>query len=276
MDYANNAAWLIMPLMAIAILISIWRAERGHTLFIRRVPGVDAIGEIVGRAVELGRPILFSVGLGGIDITTLQAITVIGHVAKLAAQFRTRVIVPVVDAMAIPVIEEVEREAYASQNAAEAFDPDDIRFLSGEQFAYAAGVVGIMHREHVGANFFFGNFAAESLVMAENGQVVGAAQIAATPDSNQIPFFLATCDYTIIGEEYYATTALLSEDPVLRGSLVGQDFGKLLLLVLIVLGVAQMAAWGPENPLSQFMTSSDNFVEQLNAALLHVFGRGGA
>lgn len=237
MEYANNAVYLIMPILTVMILISIYRASRGARPFIRRVPGVDAIEEVVGRAVELGRPVLFSIGLGGIDMITLQAITVIGHVAKIAARFRSRVIVPVVDPVAIPVIEEVEREAYASQGAEEAFDANDIRFLSQEQFAYAAGVVGLMHREKVGANFFFGTFAAEALVMAESGQNVGAAQIAATPDSNQIPFFLATCDYTIIGEEYYATTALLSDDPVLKGSLVGQDWGKLLLLILIVLGV---------------------------------------
>lgn len=247
MEYANTASYVLLPLMTIGILFCIWRANRGHELYIRRVPGVDAIDEVVGRAVELGRPMLFSVGLGGIDMTTLQAISVIGHVAKLAARFRARVIVPVVEPMLIPVVEEAEREAYATQRAEDAFDPNDIRFLSGEQFAYAAGVVGIMHRERIGATFFFGTFAAESLVMAESGQVVGAAQIAATPDSNQIPFFLATCDYTIMGEEYYATTALLSGDPVLKGSLVGQDWGKLLLLALILFGVVLTAALGPEH-----------------------------
>ncbi len=237
MEFANQGAYVFLPLFAGLILFWIRRANRGGELFIRRVPGVDAIDEVVGRAVELGRPVLFSIGLGGIDITTLQAITVIGHVTSIAAKFRSRVIVPTVDAMAIPVIEEVQREAYAREGAEEAFNPDDIRYLSQEQFAYAAGVVGIMHREQVGATFYFGSFAAESLVMAENGQAVGAAQIAATPDSNQIPFFLATCDYTIIGEEYYATTALLSGDPVLKGSLVGQDYVKLILVLLVAVGL---------------------------------------
>lgn len=254
MEFANHGAYLFMPLFAGLILFWIFRANKGAELFIRRVPGVDAIDEVVGRAVELGRPVLFSIGLGGIDITTLQAITVIGHVANIAAKFRSRVIVPTVDAMAIPVIEEVQREAYAQQGAEEAFDPDDIRFLSGEQFAYAAGVVGIMHREQVGANFFFGNFAAESLVMAENGQAVGAAQIAATPDSNQIPFFLATCDYTIIGEEYYATTALLSSDPVLKGSLIGQDYVKLILVLLVVFGIALQSLVATHHVDTNFLT----------------------
>ncbi len=246
MDNATDAyaCYIVLPLLALLILSSIRRANRGQRLFIRRVPGVDVVDEVVGRAVELGRPILFSIGLGGIDIITLQAMTVIGHVARIAAQFRERVIVPTVDAVAIAVIEEILRESYASQGAADSFDSRDVRFLSGMQFAYAAGVVGIMNRENVGANFFFGTFYAESLIMAENGQNVGAVQIAATPSSNQIPFFIATCDYTIIGEEYYATTALLSGDPVLTGSLVGQDFGKMVMLGSIAIGfvLATLAA----------------------------------
>lgn len=254
MEFANPASWLLLPLLAFAILWSIRSANRGRELFIRRVPGVDAIDEVVGRAVELGRPVLFSIGLGSIDsMVTLQAIMVIGHVAEQCAGFRNRLIVPVVDPMAIPVIEEVEREAYAKYHAEEAFDPDDIKFLSGEQFAYAAGVVGLMSRENVGANFFFGQFAAESLIMAESGQAVGAAQIAATPSANQIPFFLATCDYTIIGEEYYATTALLSGDPVLRGSLVGQDFGKIAILVMIVTGFLLTSFQGGGSWLAKFL-----------------------
>ncbi|HAZ64421.1 MAG TPA: hypothetical protein DCZ72_12555, partial [Armatimonadetes bacterium] len=133
MEFANPFAVLLMGVLAAFILYNIRRGNLGRQLFIREVPGVAAIDEVVGRAVELGRPVLFSTGLGGIDIVTLQAITVIGHVTKLAARFRTRVIVPTVDPMAIPLIEEVQREAHAAVGAEEAYDPADVRFLSGEQ-----------------------------------------------------------------------------------------------------------------------------------------------
>lgn len=255
MEFATDAplAFVILPLMLVFILINIRRAGRGADLYIRRVPGIDAIDEVVGRAVELGRPILFSFGLGGIDIVTLQAMTVMGYVCEIAGRFRTRVITPTVDPVAIPVIEEIMREGYATAGAAEAFDADDIRFLSGQQFAYAAGVVGIMNREQVGANFFFGYFYAESLIMAESGQNVGAVQIAATPAQSQIPFFIATCDYTIIGEEYYAVTALLSNDPVLKGSLVGQDYTKMMILALILVGFTTLSVVGSDSDTARWL-----------------------
>jgi hypothetical protein len=56
----------------------------------------------------------------------------------------------------------------------------------------------------------------------------------------QIPFFIAACDYTIIGDEYYAASAYLSREPTLLGSLVGQDYSKAIILALIVIGVISM------------------------------------
>ena len=247
MEHANTAAYIVMPVLSLLIVATIIRARRGAEIFIRKIPGLDAVDEAVGRSAEMGRPVLFSVGLGGIDITTLQAVEIIGHVGRLAAGFRTRVIVPVVDPLLIPVVQEVLREAYASRNAVETFRQDDVLFLSGQQFAYAAGVVGIMNREQVATNFFFGIFAAESLILAETGQSVGAVQIAGTPSALQIPFFIATCDYTVIGEEYYAVTAYLSREPTLVGSVVGQDFGKILLFVVMLLGIGLATVLGPEH-----------------------------
>ncbi|MEI6913942.1 MAG: DUF6754 domain-containing protein, partial [Armatimonadota bacterium] len=110
-------------------------------------------------------------------------------------------------------------------------------FLSSRQFAWASGIVGILHREKVASALYFGSFFGESLILAENGQIVGAIQVAGTPETAQLPFFIAACDYTIIGDEYYAGSAYLSKEPTLLGSLVGQDYAKLVIIVCVVLGV---------------------------------------
>ncbi len=69
------------------------------------------------------------------------------------------------------------------------------------------------------------------------GSRSGAIQIAGTTETNQIPFFIAACDYVIIGDEFYAASAYLSREPTLLGSIVGQDYCKLLLLGIILIGV---------------------------------------
>ena len=74
--------------------------------------------------------------------------------------------------------------------------------------------------------------------MAETGNSIGAIQIGGTAMPAQLPFFVAACDYTLIGEELFAASAYLSHDPKQLGSLKGQDIGKALAMIVIVVGVA--------------------------------------
>lgn len=235
-QYATPAAWVVESVLVFLILYKILSARRGRELFIRRITGLSALDEAVGRATEMGRPMLFCPGITGLDIVGLQAMAILSHVVRRAARYGTRVIVPLADAVLYTVAEEVVNDAYRAEGVPERFMSEDVRFLSERQFAWASGVVGIQHREQVASAFYFGGFAAESLIIAENGQMVGAIQVAGTPSTTQIPFFLAACDYTIIGDEYYAASAYLSREPTLLGSLVGQDYGKLVLLAIIVVG----------------------------------------
>ena len=93
-----------------------------------------------------------------------------------------------------------------------------------------------MVREKPAACFYMGAFFAESLILAETGNHIGAIQIAGTAMPTQLPFFVAACDYTLIGEELFAASAYLSGDPQQIASLRGQDVGKLLAMGAIILG----------------------------------------
>jgi hypothetical protein len=135
------------------------------------------------------------------------------------------------------IIEAVAREHYRSEGKPDLFRREDIRYLSDDQFAFASGYMGTIHREGAASCFLFGSFAAESLILAEAGQQIDAMQVAGTVSNAQIPFFLTTCDYTLIGEELYAAGAYLSRDPVQVGSVVGQDYAKLIAFALIALGI---------------------------------------
>ncbi|MFB3879902.1 MAG: DUF6754 domain-containing protein [Armatimonadota bacterium] len=247
MGSLEHANWFMRALfgaMCAIIVVSVLLAQRGRQMFIRRIPGLSAIEEAVGRATEMGRPIFFSPGLSGISIVTLQALAILAYVVRLAATRLTRIIVGVCDPTVFPVTEESVREAYATAGHAESFRPEDVRFVSDQQFAYALGSVGIMSREQVATSFFFGMFYAEALILSENGRALGALQVAGCPDPVQIPFFIATCDYVVIGDEYYAASAYLTREPTLTGSLVGQDIAKAIVLALIVVGAALATVFG--------------------------------
>lgn len=245
MEHATWPARLLLLIFSVVIVVAVVAAQRGRAFTIRRIPGLSALDEAVGRAVEMGRPILTSVGLGGIDIVTLQALAIVANIAALAARFGTRVFLPVRTAALLPVAEDAIANAYASAGRPDVFQSGDVHFLSGEQFAFAAGVAGMIQRERVAAAFLFGTYFAESLVIAENANQVGAVQVAGTPATTQIPFFIVACDYVIIGDEYYAATAYLTRQSTLLGSIVGQDWVKVGLVTAILVGVLLLSLGMP-------------------------------
>ncbi len=244
LEHANWFMRVLFAAMCGIIVVSVIVAQRGRQMFIRRIPGLTAIEEAVGRATEMGRPMFFSPGLDSISIVTLQAISVLSYIVRLAATHATRVIVGLRASTVFPIAEEAVREAYEAVGRSENLRPEDVRFVSDDQFAYAMGSVGIMAREQVATNFFFGMFYAEALILAENGRALGALQVAGSPDPVQIPFFIATCDYVVIGDEYYAASAYLTREPTLTGSLVGQDIVKGILIALVIAGVVLATMFG--------------------------------
>ncbi len=243
MEHANWAGALLLFVLCGGILSRIAAARLGRDIFIRRIAGLDAFEEALGRATEMGRPILFSPGFGDLGaMSTYAGLAVLEYVVRRAARFGLRVIVPVPYAPVFPLTQDTVRDAFAAEGRPDLYNPDDVLFLSPDQNAFAAAVTGLLTRERVAAAFYFGSYGYESLLMAETGQRVGAIQVAATDLFFQVPFFLAACDYTMFGEELYAASAYLSREPTLLGSVAGQDAGKMTLTLLLLLGIAA-ALW---------------------------------
>ncbi len=229
---------LLFTLMIIVFIVfNVKRAKKGDNLFIRRISGLNAIDEAVGRATEMGRPVLMVPGLSDpVNATAVQAINICAHVAKTAARFSNPIIMCAYSASMYTLAQEVIRDTYQSEGYPERFDPDSVRFISDRQFAFAAGVSGIIHREQTAAAFFLGEFYAESLIFAETANSIGAIQVASSTEATQTPFFIAACDYVLIGDEFYAASAYLTRDPIMVGSLVGQDWSKMVAIGFIALG----------------------------------------
>ena len=236
-EHATPGVLLLLLALLASLLHFIAKARRGENIFVRRIPGVDAVNEAVGRAAELGRPIAFSTGLTGVGPVLYACLGVIFSVVRRAAQYGTRVFLPQIAPDAMAIVEGVARDAYSAAGEESSFDPSTVMFLSDEQFAYASGYMGLVHREKVSAAFLFGHFAGESLILAEAGQQVGAMQVAASTSPEQVAFFICACDYTLIGEELFAASAYLSREPVQLGSLVAQDRAKLFLMLALAVGV---------------------------------------
>lgn len=237
----QHADWFVAALMAAmmgSVLYGLWRARRGHVPFIRRIAGVAALDEAVERATEMGRPVVFGMGNGDIRSIEIHAsLPVLAYVARLAARLRTPFTVLVRSPDVFPITEEVVRQAYVAEGVPDHFHPaDQVQFLSSDSVIYSLGTARLIEEAKAGCAVFFGAFDFAALLMAEPGARMGVLQIAGDPSLFQIPFFVCTCDQTIIGEEYYAAGAYLSSEAGARATLRSQDLIKAVFALLILAG----------------------------------------
>lgn len=211
--------------------------RKGKSLYLRPIAGLNAMDEAIGRATEMGKPILYSSGRGKMERpASIASMNILGSVAEKVASYGTPLIFPNNDPVVTAVAQEVAREGYTKAGHADQYDPDNIYFVTDSQFGYAAAVDGIMMRERPATNLFFGTFEAESLILAETGNSIGAIQIAGTDSSIQMAFFIVACDFVLIGEELFAASGYLSGDPQVVGTLKGSDYLKIIIIIMILFG----------------------------------------
>jgi len=230
----NELSFVSILISCFMIEYFIQKSKSGEEIYMRPIPAMKAMEEAVGRATEMGSSVLYVPGISGLDeIDTISGVIILGHVAGMTAEYESDLHVP----CCVPIVMEAAREsckeAYLKKGRPDLYNDRMVHYVTDDQFAYAAGVNGIMLREKPAAIFYQGKFYAESLILAETGNSVGAIQVAGTGSSSQIPFFVTACDYVLIGEEFYAASAYLSGSPEMIGSIKGQDYVKLLCMLFI-------------------------------------------
>ena len=236
-ETSRGSTLAVIIILLVFVSYYTFQAQRGREMFIRRISGLSAIEDAVGRATEMGRGVLYVPGIMDMDdIQTIAGVTIMGHVARKTAEYDTDLYAPMTRSFVMSVAQEVVKQAYMEKGRVDAYRPDRINYLTDDQFGYVAGVGGIMMRDKPAACFYLGTFYAESLILAETGNSIGAIQIAGTAEPSQIPFFVAACDYTLIGEELFAASAYLSKNPREVGSLKGQDRVKVVIIAAIIIG----------------------------------------
>jgi hypothetical protein len=225
----------------ILFLLVIYYTSGDKKINIRRVAGLDAIEEAVGRAAEMGKPVVASYGLAGFTYWTLAGLAVLSHVARLCARTGTRLIVPTCGStgslIVRPVAEEIVKTAYTMEGVPDQFNPDDMPFLSGQQYAYVGGYIGILQRTRPASTILTGSHWSDAMNIAETSSAVGAITITSGSYISNVAALACASDYILIGEEAPAAGAYLSDNPSQRASIRVQDIYKWVALGCILLGL---------------------------------------
>ena len=237
----NETSFIFVLLSCLSIEYFINKAEN-EEVYLRPIAGIDAMEEAVGRATEMGKSVLYVPGISGLDqVDTLSGLIILGHTAGMTAKYEADLHVPVASPIVMETAKESCKESYLRAGRPDLYKEDMVHYVTDDQFAYAAAVNGIMQRDEPAACLYMGKFFAESLLFAETGNSIGAIQIAGTGSQTQIPFFVTACDYTLMGEEFFAASAYLSKQPELIAGITAQDIIKIILVGFILLLIVSRA-----------------------------------
>ena len=112
----------------------------------------------------MGKPVLYVPGIQDMDqVETVAGVVILGHVSKMTARYETPLNVPVARSIVLKAAQEACKESYLIEGKSDIYNENMVHYLTDDQFAYAAGVNGIMNRENplhvcIWVNFMLNHF----------------------------------------------------------------------------------------------------------------------
>lgn len=242
MNETQLALLLLLIIFIPVLYLSGRRVQKGNLPDLRPILAFNALQSVTARAIEAGRAVHVSLGLGSInsDVTadSLAGLSVLEYLADQSAATGVPPIVTMADPTLLPVTQDIIRRPYGADHDEASKASRQVRWIAPEPGAYAAGVMGILSGEPVDANVMIGAFGDEYLLMGEAANRRKITHIGGASDPSVIPFVFATADHTLMGEDMYAAGAYLTHKPWHVGSLLAQDFIRWAIVVVIVALVA--------------------------------------
>jgi len=229
-------------LFILIALIAYYYMTSKKQIEVRRVPSLDAIDEGIGRAAEMGKPVIHSIGncSGGMSYWTVAAMSILRYTAGKCADLGIPLYVPLGghDNSYTPmeVARDVVKTEYDIRGKSDEFRLDNMPFFSGRQFPWASGYVGLLMRLRPATNIMLGDVQATAMYISEIGHEVGALQISGATYIANISVLATSSDYLAIGEDILAAGAYLSKEPDQIASIRTEDIFKIAIIVIIVAG----------------------------------------
>jgi hypothetical protein len=214
---------------------------------LRPIPTVEASIEAVRVAAEKGTPILFDTGWVGANfwgsstgLTTLcfvpATLELLKHISIEAANLDVRVITGTRNAVYAMMSHDYMETAYGLAGHPERFNPDDINFYP-DNTALIMSDVEKIHRHNIGAAVMVGGHSQTSnIVIYEALATTGAMLVAGEIWPNDNSMAALAADYMSFAEENIAIGAYLTDDPVPKAILAGEDLIKAFLIGVLIFG----------------------------------------
>ncbi len=208
---------------------------------IRRIEAYESLPATVGAAVETGRRIHISLGSGTIGevntAATISGLGVLDQVASVAAVSDKPPIVTTADGAAMLLAQDTLRGVYNRQNASEQYDPLSAQVAGLTPLGFGAALPGVLSDEVVAGTVLIGSVGQEAVLLAEAGRRAHVTTVAGSDLPAAQAVLFATADQPLVGEDLFAGNAYINRRPAHVASLRAQDWMRLIIGAVIVLGV---------------------------------------
>lgn len=208
---------------------------------LRRIEAYESLPAAVGAAVETGRRIHISLGSGSIGevstAATISGLGVLDQVASVTAISDKPPLVTTADGTAMLLAQDTLRSVYKRQHASQQYDPLSAQVAGLTPLGFGAALPGMLSDEKVAGTVLIGSVGQEAVLLAEAGQRAGITTVAGSDVPAAQAVLFATADQPLIGEDLFAGNAYINRRPAHLASLRAQDWMRVIIGGLIVIGV---------------------------------------
>lgn len=230
----------IVLIVFVVLLVATAAMETRDPAVFRPMPGLDALRQAVGRAVEAGQRVHLSLGTGtaiGSDSAPAYAgLAALKQVALMTSTSDKPVVATTGSGALALLAQDTLRTAYSEANAEDRFEMISGRLLGPTPFSYVATLPTLIDTEDVSVHLMSGSFGVEAALAADIGTTRTQLVLAGTDDVQSQAVIFPTAQYPLIGEEVFAMGAYLGAGTMHTASLRTQDVVRWLVIGAILLG----------------------------------------
>jgi len=240
-----NGFWLIVLLIVITLMIlfnmqKIGEKKKKTTFIKRRIPAIKELEKQQGRAIESGQRIHVAVGNSDLldenNAASLLAVEVMENLARNSAASDRPLITTTSDGAVSLLLQSRLHHQYCDLNLKDLYRPQLAQMSGSTPFAYTAGILPIIHDEHISINIAAGKLGSEVGLIAEAGNRQKAVLIGGSTEPEGQAVLYGMAQEPLIGEEIFAIPAYLKEDQKNNASLKVQDILRFSLIGFLLAG----------------------------------------
>ncbi len=215
--------------------------KKKKTTFIkRRIPAIKELEKQQGRAIESGQRIHVAVGNSDLldenNAASLLAVEVMENLARNSAASDRPLITTTSDGAVSLLLQSRLHHQYCDLNLKDLYRPQLAQMSGSTPFAYTAGILPIIHDEHISINIAAGKLGSEVGLIAEAGNRQKAVLIGGSTEPEGQAVLYGMAQEPLIGEEIFAIPAYLKEDQKNNASLKVQDILRFSLIGFLLAG----------------------------------------